>query len=329
MIKYIIVALAGFIILALAAIWVLSGGPRRVVTTAKNAVVSAVPSEESQFKLPWQPVEIFPTLDITDALDLTIDEGEKSQAEQLAELEAEYDRLQSEVQTTRTFGNPSPYIGKVALAKDASGVRANDAREEYVQIAANFSNTEPVDITGWTLESALSGVRIQIPPAASPFIANSANVLGSVSLDPGGLALVASAPSPIGVSFRENMCSGYLGQFQQFTPPLSDECPSPTSVLPLTDYNLQAYGEACFDAVANVPVCRFPQKLESVSFACKSYLTDNLSYNGCVQQNRFRSTFQKNMWRIYLGASGEIWRNSHDAIRLLDAEGKTVSVFVY
>jgi hypothetical protein len=51
--------------------------------------------------------------------------------------------------------------------------------------------------------------------------------------------------------------------------------------------------------------------------------------NGCVNRNNFRSEFYKNMWRVYLGASGELWPNAHDAIRLLDAQGKTVSVFVY
>ncbi len=168
-----------------------------------------------------------------------------------------------------------------------------------------------------------------IPPSASPFLANSANILGATSLAPGGLALVATAASPVGVSFRENMCTGYLSQFQSFTPSLSDECPSPSQILPMTESNLVQYGESCFDAIRNLPSCRFPQDLSGVSASCRAYLTEKLSYNGCVASNSFRAGFNANMWRVYLGASGELWRNSHDAIRLLDAQGKTVSVYVY
>lgn len=330
MVKYIIIALVAFTLIALVVLWILGGGPRTVFENTQALVDRATLEEgEVAFKLPWQPAQIFPTLDITSALDLS-DGSETGKAQaRLAELEAEYDRLSTEAQTTRSFGNPSPYIGKISIVQDVAGVRAETAGEEYLQIAANYSNEEAVDISGWTLESALSGVRIMVPPAASPFIANSANILGPTSLAPGGLALVSSAPSPIGVSFRENMCTGYLGQFQRFSPRLSEECPAPSTVLPLTESNLVTYGEACFDAITNVPECRFPQNLASVSSACRTFLTEKLSYNGCVSANSFRSAFNTNTWRMYLGASGELWRNSHDAIRLLDAEGRTVSVFVY
>lgn len=331
MLRYIIIALIAFILVALFVMWVIAGGPRKLVTGAESAVESAVPSEETGgFRLPWQPAQIFPTLDITDALDFTSDDTSLMSAQaRLAELETQYDSLTAQVRETRSFGNPSPFIGQVTIVQDAGGVRADSASEEYVQIAANYGNSSTIDIAGWTLESALTGVRVSIPPGASPFIANSANILGPIALDPGGLALVMTAPSPIGVSFRENMCTGYLGQFQNFSPALSEECPSPQSILPLTAENLQQYGDACFDAIANLSSCRFPQNMPNVSGVCRAYLTEFLSYNGCVQANRFRSAFQKNMWRVYLGASGELWRNSHDAIRLLDAQGKTVSVFVY
>lgn len=328
MIKYIIGALLAFTLLALAVFWVLGGGPRRTLESAQAAADRKVTEAgDVTFALPWQPAQIFPTLDLSDALQ--VNDYEPTTQERLQELEAEYDRLSGEVETQRTFGNPSPYRGKVAIVEDISGVRETDPRSEYLQISAQYGNSETIDISGWVLESALSGVRVMIPPSAAPFIANSANVLGGTSLGPGALALVATAPSPVGVSFRENMCTGYLGQFQSFTPPLADECPSPSQVLPLTETNLLQFGESCFDAIANLSQCRFPQNISGVSSACQSFLTEKLSYNGCVSTNSFRSEFHRNMWRVYLGSSSELWRNSHDAIRLLDAQGKTVSVFVY
>lgn len=338
MLRYILVALFAFVLLALAGIWVIGGGPRRLATETRESITAAVaPDDSVGFRLPWQPAQIFPTLDITEVLDIDMEDGgypeydyQLSQGEQLAELEAEYDRLRAETGERRTFGAPSPYAGKITIQQDVSGVRMENPREEYIQIAANYANEGTIDIAGWTIESALSGARIQIPPGASPFLAGSANIIGPILLDPGALALVVSAPSPVGVSFRENMCTGYLGQYQQFEPPLSEECPAASSVLPLTEDNLRRYGGECFDAIANLPACRFPQNLPaSVAPACRDFLMSSLSYNGCISENRFRGTFQKNMWRVYLGASGELWRNSHDAIRLLDAQGRTVSVFVY
>lgn len=329
MVKTIIVALLGFTLLALAVFWVLSGGPRRVIENTQAAIDRATLEEgDVSFQLPWQPAQIFPTLDITDALNIVEDTGITNSQRRLEELEAEYDRLNTEVQTTRTFGNPSPFMGKIVIVEDTSGLRESGAGE-YLQIMASYTNAESIDISGWILESALSGVRVMIPPSAAPFLANSANVLKSTTLGPGALALVATAPSPVGVSFRENMCTGYLAQFQSFDPPLAEECPLPSEIMPLTDYNLATYGDACFDAIANLSSCRFPQNLTGVSSACRSFLTEKLSYNGCVSANSFRANFQKNMWRVYLGSSGNLWRDSHDAIRLLDSNGKTVSVFVY
>lgn len=330
MIKYIIVALLAFTLVALAVVWVLSGGPRRVLESAQALADKSVPEEgELSFALPWQPPQLFPTLDLATALHIAPDDDLANAQKKLEELEAEYDRLSVEAHTTRTFANPSPFLGKISIVEDVSGVREGERNEEYLQIMANYSNEESVDISGWVLESALSGVRVMIPPSASPFIANSANVLGPTALAPGGLALVSSAPSPVGVSFRENMCTGYLSQFQSFSPRLSEECPAPSQVLPLTESNLVNYGEECFEEIKNLPQCQFPQNLSGVSYACQAFLTEKLSYNGCVSANSFRASFNRNMWRVYLGASGEIWRNSHDAIRLLDSEGRTVSVFVY
>jgi hypothetical protein len=332
MARNIILALLAFLLIALLGLWILSGGPRRVIGTASNAARGVVPTEEelSGFRLPWQPAQLFPTLDITDVLDLAADEPRPSAQDRLIALEAEYDKLNAQAQDLRTFGSPSPHVGKVTIMQDISGVRAPDAQDEYLQIAANYANEASIDLSGWVLESALTGTRIAIPAAASPYVANTASAMRSVVLKPGDLALVTSSASPVGVSFRENMCSGYLQQFQSFSPPLADECPSPSQILPLTSENLQRYGDTCFDAINNLPQCRFPQSLPAeISGACRTFLTEFLSYNGCVNQNRHRSTFESNVWRLYLGSGVEIWRNSHDAVRLLDAQGKTVSVFVY
>ncbi len=335
MLRTIIIALIGFILIALIAVWVLSGGPRKVVssvqTSVNDAIENATPSvDEPGFRLPWQPVQLFPTLDITGALNDSEYDTASDPQDRLIELEREYDRLKKEVDTSRTFGTPSPYAGKVGIVDSTSGIRGEGVAQEYVEVSAAYTNAEAIDITGWTLESALSGVRVAISPAAAPFLAQSTNVLSPVLLAPGSLAILATAASPIGVSFRENSCTGYLQQFQSFSPPLARECPSPSELLPLTEQNLMRYGDACFDELRSLSECQFPQSLSTtISGSCHAYLTENLSYNGCTANLRNRSSFQSNVWRIFFGSPQELWRDTHDAIRLLDREGRTVSVFVY
>jgi hypothetical protein len=230
----------------------------------------------------------------------------------------------------RTFGAPSPYVGKVNFVEDVGGVRATTPSEEYVQINVDYRAEAAVDVSGWSLESALSGSKAYLPPVATSFVMGAANGTGAALIQPGGLVIVTTSASPVGASFRENICSGYLDQFQEFSPQLGNDCPSPSSVLPLTEENLRLYGDTCFDVINQLYSCRFPQNIpDTATPACRAFLTDALSYNGCVNRNRSSRSFEVNRWRMYLSGQNEIWRNSHDAIRLLDAQGKTVDVFVY
>ncbi|MFZ2555436.1 MAG: hypothetical protein WAZ27_04180 [Minisyncoccia bacterium] len=328
MFRQTVLALLAFIVVAFIVMWVIGGGPRRSINQIQAIdVLPFSPQGETGFRLPWQPAQLFPTLDLSDALQF--EEDGMSPEYQLAVLEEEYDHLNRAASETRTFGNASVHSGFISLV-GAGGIRSDEVHDEYLEIAADSRNTTSVDISGWSLESALSGARVYLPGGSASFLMGTASTLGPIALDPGGLAIVSSAASPVGVSFRENSCTGYLSQFQTFNPALAGECPTPSSILPLTEENLRIYGDGCFDVVNSLQACAFPQNLPDTLYAsCRTFLADKLSYNGCVQQSRSRSTFLKNMWRVYLGAETELWRNSHDAIRLLDAAGRTVDVFVY
>lgn len=329
MFRQVLFWLIAFIVIILILLWVIGGGPRRAYEQVTSFEILPFSPTEAGFRLPWQPVELFPTIDITTAFQPAGDDLDATQY-QLAEFETEYERLNREAGTMRTFGSPSPYSGTVTIVHDIFGVRATEPNEEYVQIAVDYKAQSAVDITGWSLESALTGTKVYLPGIASSFVMGTTNAIGSTSLQPGGLAIITTAPSPVGASFRENVCSGYLDQFQEFHPQLGNECPSPPSMLPLTEENLRNYGDSCFDVVAQLYSCRFPQNIpDTVTPACRAFLTDALSYNGCVSRNHSSRSFETNRWRMYLGGQSEIWRNSHDAIRLLDAQGKTVDVFVY
>ena len=200
-----------------------------------------------------------------------------------------------------------------------------------MSLIAAWDNTSPTDITGWSLQSALSGVRAYVPRGAENFYMGVVNEQRNIQLNPGSSATVLSGYSPVGTSLRENLCSGYLNQLQTFVPRLEERCPASSEALPLSAENLQVYGDACVDFVKTVPYCSAPLQsfTPELSPSCRNFLANTLSYNGCVSMYRHRSSFAGDSWRIYLNASRELWRNSHDVIRLLDAEGKTVDAIAY
>ncbi|HEV3245499.1 MAG TPA: hypothetical protein VG102_04015 [Candidatus Paceibacterota bacterium] len=221
-----------------------------------------------------------------------------------------------------TFGNQSPYSNGIALTAD--GASASDPEQEY--IAIQNTGQSVVDISGWSLQSALSGARAYLPLGADFFRLGELNAQIGIELPPGGTAIVTTGVSPVGTSFRENVCSGYLEQLQQYTPPMQTQCPSPG------DAAAQAgqYGQSCADYVSSIPFCTFPQHPSSdLSLQCQAYVQTTFSYNGCVAMHENDQNFASNDWRVYLDGSQELWSNAHDTIRLLDAQGEVVAVTSY
>ncbi len=224
-------------------------------------------------------------------------------------------------------GAQSPYAGQIVIAQNAA--IAQSASAQYIQISAAPGGW-PIDIAGWKLQSALSGSVATIPQAASPFIVGRVNAVGGISLSGGGIAVVVTGPSPVGVSFLENMCTGYLGTLQPFVPPLPQTCPSAAAEIPRTAANIARLGSSCMDYIAQIPPCTFPSNPPSaLSGACRTEIQTKLSYNGCVSAHRDDANFSQNSWRVYLAQGKPLWNAQHDVIRLLDGEGRVVSVLNY
>lgn len=340
MLRRIVLGLIFFTVIALVVMWFLSGAPHQLARNTLSSFDSL--SDPLNFRgdqglrLPWQPEVLFPTINIESSPEVTVESSFSAespyaaQARELAALELEYDALQKKSQESALYGTQSPYRGMVYLAPDTSTMRETDRELEHIIVSAHFANTGPIDITGWSIESALTRARHHIPPAAAPLIPGISSSVGPVVLDPGATAIITTGNSPLGSSFRENICTGYLQQFQRFSPPLTLTCPAPAKVLPMTPENLERFGDACFDSLSTLPTCHYPSDIPgSPNAACRNYLANELSYTGCVTRNRFRSGFHAPEWRLFLSLPREIWRNSHDAVRLLDAEGRTVDVLTY
>lgn len=334
MIRYILIWLAVIIVLLLVALWFITGGVGKTMRAAQgigNAVdlIFRNGTTTGPFRLPWQPDEIVrgpQVIDIPDSVDDP--EAEMTPEEELERTRKEYEAVQKAMQDAKTFGEPSPYRGAVQIG--AGSAPQATGSKEFLVLEASGDMTAPINITGWSLQSALTGVRAFVPRGAELFILGDLQVQENMYLAPEALAFVSSGFSPIGTSFRENTCTGYLASLRDFTPALSRECPSAGESLPLTPENVRTYGDACFDVAHSLPSCAVPLTIPgNISPACRIFLANNLSYNGCVQTHRSENDFTRTTWRIYLNATGELWRNSHDIVRLLDSEGRTVDVLTY
>lgn len=336
MIKNILLWFLWLLVLAFVVVWLWTGGAHKAWNAGKSltSVVDMVffrgKASGIPFRLPWQ---LEPPSGIILAQDSQTNPGGASQAEleqKLASLENDYSKLSAQAEEAKTFGNPSPFRGRVGIAQSYGAQEASPSAE-YIVLGANSANTSPVDITGWSVQSAYTGARGYITRSASPFVMGSINNTEATQLNPGATAIINSGFSPVGISFRENICTGYLAQFQSFSPSLSNSCPTPLSQIPLNADNLRFYGDTCYDFLQTVPSCTSPfQSIPSnISPNCRSFALNMLSYNGCVSKNMSARGFASNSWRIYLGSNVELWRNSHDIIRLLDGSGQTVDVLTY
>jgi len=325
MIKRVLIVSLVLIVIALVIFWLLTGGWSAAARTARSLanpleLIFGTSTSGSFIKLPWQPSELTRGPDIGDYASEAAARNDASGDED--------QRSASQESPTRNFGNPSPYAGRIAI-RESSATESNPSIE-FVELTASGSNTGPVLLANWSLQSVVSGVRVPLPQAASTFVMGVVNVVRPISLDPGASVYVTTAASPVGTSFRENICIGYLTELQTFTPELSGECPAPAEMLPMNADTIRTYGASCFDYLNSLSSCHFTSNPPSnLSPSCRSFVVNSISYNGCVNAHKFGSSFALPTYRAYLALRSELWANSHDVIRLLDGEGRTVDVLTY
>lgn len=223
-------------------------------------------------------------------------------------------------------GEASPARGAVTLSRSVAGARASDPEEEHIVIRLAATAGAKVAVTGWKLVSESTGASASIPGGAAVLRAGSVNQAGPIELSPGDEAIVTTGRSPVGGSFRENLCTGYLGSLQDFAPPLDAQCPTP-----LEEYEDAGGTEReCEDFVSSLPYCATETRVPSgLSDACERFVEERLSYNGCAAAHSGDEGFELSTWRIYLGQRAALWDDDRDSIRLVDADGKVVDVLSY
>lgn len=211
-----------------------------------------------------------------------------------------------------------------------SGAGSSDPKNEYVEISVSQDAGAPVNISGWTLLSDATSNTVVIPKGTEVPTSGVVNATQDIVLTPGKRAIIVSGSSPIGASFRENKCIGYFSTFQQFSPSLPQNCPTPSDEL--STYYGAGYirDVACIEAVNKLPRCQVtlspPANLSGV---CQNFMIQYLNYNGCVGAHQNDADFRGDVWRVYLNRTTPLWRTRYEIVKLLDANGKTVDAFGY
>ncbi|MBI3573997.1 hypothetical protein HY090_03020 [Candidatus Kaiserbacteria bacterium] len=222
----------------------------------------------------------------------------------------------------------SPYASMVRFSANAA--KSSDPATEYVTIQTSSDLKTNLTITGWTLESGTTGIKTQIGNAAQiPFLGQ-VNIESPVSVGPTSTVIVTTGHSPNGTSFELNECTGYFSQFQKFTPNLRQECPKPEDELLRYPQNL-AGNELCYNFVRNIRQCvlTWTEIPGNIGDACQNFILNTLSYNGCITAHKDDPDFYRREWRMFLNRDQELWRNTHDIIRLLDENGKLIGEASY
>ncbi|HYD93006.1 MAG TPA: hypothetical protein VEB18_00935 [Candidatus Paceibacterota bacterium] len=229
--------------------------------------------------------------------------------------------------TTTPGGSGISAGATVSITKDSTGAKSTDAKTEYLTIYVSPVADGPISTAGWRLVSRQTGESAAFPLGAEIPRSGSVNTLTPITLQPGDQAIIVSGRSPVGVSFKENLCTGYLEERQDFKPPLAQSCPTPYQ-------EFQRYAEdeseKCAEYVRSIPYCATETNTsQSVGSSCRDFVDEYLNYNGCVRAHQNDSNFKGTTWRIYLGSGDDLWRSEREKIELIDASGNVLDSLSY
>ncbi len=288
-----------FFIIVLGIVWALTGGPERSISTS-GPFLSPPFGERSS--------DGIPSVDIPD-------QGTRDNP-------------------LNAFTNPfagltekkSPYASAIRLS--AGRARSAGADEEYVRIESTDDLAAPVNISSWKLVSSETQYEATLGEASPLPYSGRVNDQYVVMLPAESTVYVVTGRSPIGTSFRTNVCTGYFTQFQDFEPGLDKKCPLAEDEL--AERGL-AVSEECKAYVEDINRCTLttgtvPGNLGEV---CRDFILNDLTYAGCVARHQDEPGFYNNEWRLYLNRTSELWKNANERIRLVDESGLLIDSVSY
>lgn len=270
-----------------------------------------------------------------------------------------------------SIGNNTPNVGneitpstpESSYARDISLGTGNAAYayqtyEEYITI--NNRGRESINITNWQLKNGKdkraydlgSGLQyfpadVAVIPRAALFISpTGSNIFQDVILQSGEKAIITTGnmgsqlPYKI-TSFKENICSGYLEDMDEyaFTPSLGRQCPRPAN-----EPEVSGLDTECQRFIGRMGSCHIPEfdtrdsegnicsncvDKKMLSSSCVAFIKSHFSYKGCIANHAGDSNFSGKTWRIFLGKGWEMWAKEYETISLFDNLGQLVDQRAY
>lgn len=245
---------------------------------------------------------------------------------ELNQAQYKADELKKQVQAEEDKKTQSVYKDVVYLNY---ANRSSDASQEYLTINVGTTKT-PINVTGWVVKSTNSGESVSIPKGTYLFFTGTVNSEEDIYLSSGETLFLITGRSPNGSSFKVNKCSGYLTQFQTFTPSIYTTCPQPKNE-DLSSIPKSVNNDACLDYIEYFPSCRI--QTDSLpanwSYECTNFIYNKINYPSCVTTHKADKDFYGKEWRVYLKRSEKIWKSSREKMVLYDNVGKIVDTLEY
>ena len=242
---------------------------------------------------------------------------------QVVNTQRQVDQVSADMEAMKIAKTRSPYYGLVSMQYISHSQNAN---EEYISLYVNPQATSSVVITGWTLKSVRGGEVVTIPQGTYLIFPNSQNSKDNIILTPGDTAYVNTGISPNGHSFKLNICSGYMNQFQTYNPSFYTNCPAPRNEN-LSSIPDRVENNTCFDYIDRISNCRIQTDPLPKTFSteCQNFILTKINYGTCINTHKNDKDFYQHTWYVYLGRNVPLWKNTREDIVLLDTNGKIVS----
>lgn len=211
---------------------------------------------------------------------------------------------------------------RTSIKATGSAIKEVSPAKEYLSLTNKGDSL--LNITGWQIVNE-NGTSAKIGRGVQMFVSGEVREVSDIVLRSGETAHIISGQSPVGVSFKQNICSGYLSQFQKFVPTLPKNCPQV-----VTAENFSQYGSnpVCINFINDLPTCSTITNTNQIpggsGSSCEQFIEEHATYNGCVKDNRNKNNFYEPYFMVYLGSNKELW-GKNDTLRILDREGKTVT----
>lgn len=261
--------------------------------------------------------------------------------------------------STTPAGSNTYAAGAKGQVQSGNGSYAFQSSEEYITYR-NTTNSS-VDITGWMVQNAKSKRSYQIGSEVQQFQNDSAlipqatrllspsgyNPLEDVVLKPGEEAVLITGSMAVQtpykiVSFKENMCSGYLQTYGTYTfyPLIENRCPGPQQ-----EVGYETLDQGCKDFLRGFNSCHTPQfdtvdregnvcngcvdGRAGLTNSCVAFIKSHFGYPQCIAKHLQDPNFESNRWRIYLNHGWELWAKDHETISIFDRAGNLMSSTSY